>query len=110
MSFLLNVPHTYRKDGVYYLQRYVPKDVRKHYKTNRISFSLRTKSAREACALSRSASAKLEAYWHSLRLTYGEVPAQHLVSLRSQDHGDGTDIEQPVDLSLTEAGEGRSVW
>ncbi len=105
MSLLLNVPHTYRKDGVYYLQRYVPEDVRKHYKTNRISFSLRTKSAREACALSRSASAKLEAYWHSLRLAYREVPAQHLVSLRSQDHGDGTDIEQPVDLSLTEAGE-----
>ena len=38
MSLLLNVPHTYRKDGVYYLQRYVPEDVRKHYKTNRISF------------------------------------------------------------------------
>jgi integrase len=105
MSLLLNVPYTYRKDGIYYLQRYVPEDVRQHYKTNRISFSLRTKSAREACALSRSASAKLEAYWHSLRLAYGEVPAQHLVSLRSQDHGDGTDIEQPVDLSLTEAGE-----
>ncbi|XXK34378.1 DUF6538 domain-containing protein [Rhodobacteraceae bacterium nBUS_22] len=105
MSLLLNVPHTYRKDGVYYLQRYVPEDVRKHYKTNRISFLLRTKSAREACVLSRSASAKLEAYWHSLRLAYGEAPAQHLVSLRSQDHGDGTDREQPVDLSLTEAGE-----
>ena len=35
MSLLLNVPHTYRKDGVYYLQRYVPEDVRKHYKTVR---------------------------------------------------------------------------
>ena len=81
MSLLLNVPYTYRKDGIYYLQRYVPEDVRQHYKTNRISFSLRTKSARDAMALARSASAKLEAYWHSLRLAYGEVPAQHLVAL-----------------------------
>ena len=24
MPLLLNVPYTYRKDGIYYLQRYVP--------------------------------------------------------------------------------------
>lgn len=51
MSLLLNVPYTYRKDGFYYLQRYVTEDVRKHYKTNLISFSLQTNSAREVCAL-----------------------------------------------------------
>ena len=90
MSLLLNVPYTYRKDGIYYLQRYVPEDVRRHYKTNRISFSLRTKSARDAIDLARSASAKLEAYWHSLRLAYGEVPAQHLVCFaRSGSAGAG---------------------
>ena len=105
MSLLLNVPYTYRKDGIYYLQRYVPEDVRPHYKTNRISFSLRTKSARDAMALARNANAKLEAYWHSLRLAYGEVPAQHLVSLRIEDHGAQPKVERSLGLSLAEAGE-----
>ena len=100
MSLLLNVPYTYRKDGIYYLQRYVPEDVRQHYKTNRISFSLRTKSARDAMALARSASAKLEAYWHSLRLAYGEVPAQHLVALRDQGQREQAKVEQSLGLSL----------
>ena len=105
MSLLLNVPYTYRKDGIYYLQRYVPEDVRPHYKTNRISFSLRTKSARDAMALARSASAKLEAYWHSLRLAYGEVPAQHLVALRDQNQRKQAKVELSLSLSLAEAGE-----
>ena len=105
MSLLLNVPYTYRKDGIYYLQRYVPEDVRQHYKTNRISFSLRTKSARDAMALARSASAKLEAYWHSLRLAYGEVPAQHLVALRGQGQQEQAKVEQSLGLSLAEAGQ-----
>ena len=96
MSLLLNVPYTYRKDGIYYLQRYVPEDVRQHYKTNRISFSLRTKSARDAMALARSASAKLEAYWHSLRLAYGEVPAQHLVALQGQGQWEQVKVEQSL--------------
>ena len=100
MSLLLNVPYTYRKDGIYYLQRYVPEDVRPHYKTNRISFSLRTKSARDAMALARNANAKLEAYWHSLRLAYGEVPAQHLVSLRIEDHGAQPKVERSLGLVL----------
>ena len=43
MSLLLNTPSTYRKNGIYYLQRYTPEDVRQHYKTNQISFSLGTK-------------------------------------------------------------------
>ena len=105
MSLLLNVPYTYRKDGIYYLQRYVPEDVRQHYKTNRISFSLRTKSVREASALARNASAQLEAYWHSLRLAYGEVPAQNLVSLRNQDQIERDNVDQSLGLSLAEAGQ-----
>ena len=105
MSLLFNVPYTYRKDGIYYLQRYVPEDVRQHYKTNWISFSLRTKSARDAMALARSASAKLEAYWHSLRLAYGEVTAQHLVALRDQGQREQAKVEKSLGLSLAEAGE-----
>ena len=93
---LLNVLYNYRKGGVYYLQWYVPEDVRQHYKTNRVSFSLRTKSARNAMALARSASAKLEAYWHSLRFCYGEVLAQHLVSFRGQGQREQAKVEQPL--------------
>ena len=60
MSLLLNTPSTYRKNGIYYLQRYAPKDICQHYKTNQISFLLGTKSAREAIALARTASTKPE--------------------------------------------------
>ena len=105
MSLLLNVPYTYRKDGIYYLQRYVPEDVRQHYKTNRISFSLRTKSVQEVSVLVRNASTKLEAYWQSLRLAYEEVPAQHLVFLRNEDQGEQENVEQSLGLSLAEAGQ-----
>ena len=60
MSLLLNTPSTYRKNGIYYLKHYTPEDGRQHYKINRISFALGTKSAREAIALARTASTKLE--------------------------------------------------
>jgi hypothetical protein len=105
MSLLLNTPSTYRKHGIYYLQRYNSKDARQHYKTTRISFSLGTKSAREAIALARTASTKLETYRHSLKLAYAEVHAQHLMSFRGKNSGKHPAIAEPVDLSLTESGE-----
>ena len=40
------IDHTYLKRGVYYFNRRVPLDVSRHYKSRRINFSLRTKSAR----------------------------------------------------------------
>ena len=105
MSLLFNMPYTYGKDRIYYLQWYVPEDVLQHYKTNRISFSLRTKSVKEVSVLVRNANTKLDAYWQSLRLAYEEVPAQHLVFLRNEDQGEQENVEQSLGLSLAEGGQ-----
>lgn len=105
MSLLFSVPYTFRKDGIFYLQRYVPADLRRHYRTDRISFSLQTKSPKIAVDLSRSANSKLEMYWHSLRLVDQQVPGSHLlVSCSEGIAGSGVD-EAAVGLSFADAGE-----
>lgn len=40
MSLLLNTPSTYRKNGIYYLQRYASKDVRSIIKPTGFPFRL----------------------------------------------------------------------
>ena len=40
--------YTFQKDGTWYFSRRVPADLRRHYRTNRIAYSLRTKSVRDA--------------------------------------------------------------
>ena len=37
-------PYTFLKDGIWYFSRRVPADLRRHYRTGRIAYSLRTKS------------------------------------------------------------------
>ena len=43
-----NPPHTYRKDGVFYYCRRIPKDLLNRYDESRIVMSLRTKHSEEA--------------------------------------------------------------
>ncbi|WP_370631215.1 DUF6538 domain-containing protein, partial [Mameliella sp. CS4] len=38
-------PHSFVKDGVFYFVRRVPKDLKQHYTSSKISYSLRTRSA-----------------------------------------------------------------
>ena len=40
--------YTFNKNGIWYFSRRVPADLRRHYRTNRIAYSLRTKSDRDA--------------------------------------------------------------
>ena len=48
------------RDGVFYYVRRVPNDVRQHYASSRISFSLRTKSHRSALRAAKSVTQRLE--------------------------------------------------
>ena len=54
--------------GVYYYTRRVPYDVRQHYASARLSFSLRTKSNAGALRAAQSVTQRLEDYWLGLRL------------------------------------------
>ena len=67
------------RDGVFYYIRRVPHDVRQHYASSRISFSLRTKSQRTAARAATSVTQRLEDYWLGLRLQQMDIPAIHLV-------------------------------
>ena len=56
--------YTFQKDGIWYFSRRVPADLRRHYRTSRIAYSLRTKSIRDARVRAMSDAAKLDRHWH----------------------------------------------
>jgi len=45
-----SVPFSYTKDGIYYFERRVPRDLRKYYSATKIAYSLRTRSGSVAAA------------------------------------------------------------
>jgi len=71
--------------GVYYYTRRVPYDVRQHYASHRLSFSLRTKSNAGALRAAQSVTQRLEDYWLGLRLQDMDIPAIHLVKTNHVD-------------------------
>ena len=71
--------YTFQKDGVWYFSRRVPADLRRHYRTARIAYSLRTKSIRDARVRAISDAAKLDRHWHILRISSDDLPGKHLL-------------------------------
>ncbi len=71
--------YTFQKDGVWYFSRRVPADLRRHYRTDRIAYSLRTKSIRDARVRAMSDAAKLDRHWHIMRMSSDVVPGKHLL-------------------------------
>ena len=63
-----SIRYTFVKAGVYYFNRRVPQDVRQAYLTQRISFSLKTKSPAQAYKAASHVTQKLEAHWLNVRL------------------------------------------
>ena len=71
--------HIRVRSGIYHFVRRVPADLQQHYRSDRVSISLRTKSARAASRSAVSICQRLDDYWHGLRLQKMDVPALHLV-------------------------------
>ena len=63
--------------SIYYYVRRVPYDVGQHYASNRLSFSLRTKSNAGALSAAQSVTQRLKGYWLGLRLQDMDIPAIH---------------------------------
>jgi len=78
--------NTFLKRSVYYYQRRVPNDLRKHYKTSKVTLSLKTIDARNAGKAARKISHELEQHWLDLRLKdYDKIPiAKSLYAVRNQ--------------------------
>ena len=72
-------PHSFVKDGVYYFGRRVPNDLRHHYTSPKIAFSLRTRSIRVADSRAIRAAQKLDEYWYHLRITDNDLPGKHML-------------------------------
>ena len=72
--------YTFQKDGIWYFSRRVPADLRRHYRTGRIAYSLRTKSVRDARVRAMSDAAKLDRHWHTLRISSDDLPGKHLLT------------------------------
>ena len=96
-----NSSHIRVRFGVYHFVRRVPSDVRQHYRSDRVSISLRTKSEATATRSAKSISQRLDDYWHGLRLQKMDVPALHLVIGETEDVDDNSPIMmEAVDIYL----------
>ena len=91
--------YTFQKDGVWYFSRRVPADLRRHYRTGRIAYSLRTKSIRDARVRAMSDASKLDRHWHILRISSEDLPGKHLLADAVQEPA----VEASVDTHSLKA-------
>jgi integrase len=84
MAWYISEGYTYRKDGVFYFQRRVPKDLLGHYTSAKVAFSLRTKSQSVALARAAKAAERLDEHWYYLRAAKNELPGHHLLKTSTQ--------------------------
>ena len=80
-----NSSHIRVRFGVYHFVRRVPSDVRQHYRSDRVSISLRTKSEATAARSAKSINQRLDDYWYGLRLQPMDVPPVYLVISNTED-------------------------
>ena len=79
LMYKIGQPHLSMRSGVFYFVRRIPTDVRQHYRADRVSLSLRTKSMPIAARSAASINQRLEDYWLGLRLQQIDIPAINLV-------------------------------
>jgi integrase len=105
-------PYTFVKDSIYYFQKTVPVDLQHHYKSKRISFSLRTRAKRRAEETSRAIESKLNAYWLNLRLSTCNLPGSHLLKSFSEPtpHSNAPTLNESLDVYIKLKGAGRSEY
>ena len=79
LMYKSSLTHLSVRSGVFYFVRRIPTDVRHHYRADRVSLSLRTKSMPIAARSAALINQRLEDYWLGLRLQQIAIPAINLV-------------------------------
>ena len=79
LMYKSSLTHLSVRSGIFYFVRRIPTDVRHHYRADRVSLSLRTKSMPIAARSAASINQRLEDYWLGLRLQQIAIPAINLV-------------------------------
>ncbi|WP_439124838.1 DUF6538 domain-containing protein [Marivita sp.] len=64
-----STPYTFKKSGIFYFIRRIPKHVRHRYRTDKISFSLRTRSASIACQKAQRLAETLDQHWFAMQIS-----------------------------------------
>jgi len=103
MAYDISVPFSFTKNGIYYFERRVPADLLKHYETRKISYSLRTRSARVAALRARRAADQLDDHWYHLRLKETELPGKHRLRIASDTETGMPLVSMSKTLTLSEA-------
>ena len=83
MSETKSPTFTFAKDGVYYFSRRIPLELRRHYSSPRIAYSLRTKSEKIAEIGARRAADQLDEYWYHLKSHDAQSPGKRRAIIRS---------------------------
>ena len=73
------VPYVYKRDGIFYFNRRVPKDLPRHYRCSRIIIFLKTKSAQAAKVKSVSLASQLDEEWLTLRWSQKDNPVRRFL-------------------------------
>jgi integrase len=95
------------RNGIYYFQRRVPVDVRSHYKSYSIAFSLKTRTRKIALRAASSLSFQLDEYWMTLRVN--QLASIHCKKLQTSfnNTSSGTSFSDAKDLYLKLKGQGK---
>jgi len=90
---------------VFYFSRRVPQELKQHYTSPRIAYSLKTKSAKAAEARAIRAASQLDEYWYHLKAQAAELPGKHMlrVSGSTPDQATRTVAASSPFVLLTEA-------
>ena len=104
--------YTFQKNGIWHFSRRVPTDLRRHYRTGRITYSLRTKSIRDSRIRAMSDAAKLDRHWHILRISSDDLPGKQLLADAIQEQAaeasiDDHSLKAAVAVYLRLKGNGR---
>jgi integrase len=101
MSETKSPTFTFAKDGVFYFSRRIPRELRRHYSSPRIAYSLRTKSEKLAEARARRAADQLDEYWYHLRTHDADLPGKHMLRRQSDvSRSSPADLTAPSSLSV----------
>ena len=108
VSYIKQASYIHKRGGVYQYIRRIPCDIRSHYKTDQLYFSLRTGSFVSANRLSRSITQKLDDYWLGIRLQKIDIPKIAIINASETIPENGPALSQATQFYLNLKGTGKS--
>ena len=108
VSYIKQASYLHRRGAVYQYIRRIPCDIRPHYKTDQLYFSLRTRSRTSANRIAKSLTQKLDDYWLGIRLQKIDIPKIAVIGFDNSSHKNGPALSQATQLYLNLKGAGKS--